>query len=79
MRQTPKVLEVQERAGGPLSPRQIWWGSDFTRRRGGHKRWVFCLSVCLFVCLSRFWTSKIVRLISLWRRWTTETILILLD
>ena len=38
MRQTPKVLEVQERALGPLSPCQVWWGSDFTRRRGSQKR-----------------------------------------
>ena len=38
MRQTPNVLEVQERARGPLSPCQVWWGSDFTRRRGGQKR-----------------------------------------
>ena len=30
-RQTPKVLEVQERARGPLSPCQAWWASDFTR------------------------------------------------
>jgi len=37
MHQTPKVLEVQERARGPLSPCQIWWGSDFTRRRGSQK------------------------------------------
>jgi len=29
---------VQERARSPLSPRQVWWGSDFTRRRGGQKR-----------------------------------------
>ena len=49
MRQTPKVLEVQERARGPLSPCQVWWGCDFTRRRVGQK--VFCLSVCLFVTL----------------------------
>jgi len=34
----PKVLEVQERARGPLSPCQAWWGSDFTRRRGGQER-----------------------------------------
>ena len=47
MRQTPNVLEVQERARGPLSPCQVWWGSDITRRRGGQKRGVF-----LFVCLS---------------------------
>ena len=45
MRQTPKVLEVQERARGPLSPWQVWWGSDFTRRRGGQKRWVFTGSI----------------------------------
>jgi len=49
MPQTPKVLEVQECARGPLSPRQVWWGSDFTRRRSGQKRSVF---FCLFVCLS---------------------------
>ena len=34
----PKVLEEQERARGPLSPCQVWWGSDFTRRQGGQKR-----------------------------------------
>jgi len=33
----PKVLEVQERDRGPLSPCRVWWGSDFTRRRGGQK------------------------------------------
>jgi len=38
MHQTPKVLEVQEHAGDPLTPYQFWWGSDFTRRRGGQKR-----------------------------------------
>jgi len=40
MRQTPpKVLKVQERARGPLSPCQVWWGLDFTCRRGGQNRW----------------------------------------
>jgi len=34
----PKVLEVQERARGPLSQCQVWWGSDFTLRPGGQKR-----------------------------------------
>ena len=48
MHQTPKVLEVQERAGGPLSPCQVWWGSDFTRRRAAKKVEFF---VCLFVTL----------------------------
>ena len=32
------VLEVKERARGPLSPCQVWWCADFTRRRGGQKR-----------------------------------------
>jgi len=49
MHQIPIVFEVQERARGALSPCQVWWGSDFTRRRGGQKRLAFCLSVCLFV------------------------------
>ena len=51
MRQTPNVLEVQERARGSLSPCQVWWGSDFTRRRGAKNVEFFCLSVCLFVTL----------------------------
>ena len=34
---------------------------------------------CLSVCSSRLWTSEIVRPISPWRRWSTETILIPLD
>ena len=38
---SPKVFEVQEHTR---------WGSHFTRRQGGQKRWVF-LSVCLFVRL----------------------------
>ena len=44
-----KVLEVQERARGTLSPCQVWWGWDFTRRRGGQN--VEFLSVCLSVTL----------------------------
>jgi len=54
MRQTPKVFEVQERARGPLSPCQVWWGSDFTHRPGRPKTLSFFvgLSVCLSVCLS---------------------------
>jgi len=48
MRQTPKVLELQESARGPLSPCQIWLGSDFTRSRGDQKRF---LSVCVSVTL----------------------------
>ena len=58
MRQTTKVFETQERARGPLSPCQVWCGSDFTRRRGGQKRWVFYLSVCLFVTNSMKWGTN---------------------
>ena len=48
----PNVFELQERARGPLSPCQVWWGSDFTRRRAGKNDEFFvCLSVCLFVTL----------------------------
>ena len=48
MLETPKVLEVQERAQGPLSSCQVWLGSDFTRR------WVAknVKFLCLFVLLS---------------------------
>ena len=46
-----KLFEVQKRAPGPLLPCQVWWGSDFTCRQGGQKRWVFCLFVCLFTTL----------------------------
>ena len=42
---------MQERARGSLSPCQLWWVSDFIRRRVGQKRRVFCLSVSLS-CLS---------------------------
>ena len=45
MRQTSNVLEVQERGRGPLSPCQVWWGSDFTRRQGDQKRFFVCLFV----------------------------------
>ena len=38
MRQTPNVFKVQERARGPLSPCQLWWGSYFTPHWGGQKR-----------------------------------------
>ena len=79
LRRTPKVIEVQERARRPLSPCQVWLGSDFRRRRGGQKCWVFCLSVCLFVCSSRCWMSEFVRPISPWMRWSTETILMPLN
>jgi len=54
MRQTPKVLEVQERGRGPLLSCQVWWGSDFARRRGGKNVEFFRLFVCLSVCSSRF-------------------------
>jgi len=49
MRRTPNVLEAQELARDPLSSCQVWCCSDFIRRRGCQKRWVFCLSPCLSV------------------------------
>ena len=52
-------------------------GLGFHPHRGSQKRWVFF--VCLFVCPSLFWTSEIVRPISPWRHWSTETILMPLD
>ena len=50
------VLEVQERYRPPLSPCQVWRGSDFVRRRwgGGEMFDVFCLFVCLFCSPSCF-------------------------
>ena len=42
-----QVFQVQECARGPLSPCQVWLGSDFTRRRDGQK--VEFLCVCLSV------------------------------
>jgi len=57
IRQSRKCFEVQECARGPLSPCQVWWGSDFTRRQGSQKRWVLW-SVCLPVrhAFERLWT-----------------------
>jgi len=71
MRQTPKVLEVQERARGPLSPR-------ISPAAGVAKNVEIFLSVCRFV-RHAFFTSEFVRPISLWRRWSIETILMPLD
>jgi len=70
-----KVLEVQERAWGSLSPCKVWWGSDFTRCRAAKYVKFFCLSVCS----SRFWMSEFVHTVFPWRCWNTETILIPLD
>ena len=49
----PKVLEMQVRARGPLSPCQVW--ARISPAAGADKNVeFFCLSLCLFVCLSRF-------------------------
>jgi len=61
-----KVLEAQECARGPLSPRQVWLSSYFSHSLGDQKRWVF-----LFVH-----PSEIVHMMSPWRLWSTETTLI---
>ena len=79
MRRSPVCnLEAQGCAWGPLSPRQIWWGLDFTHRWGGQKCWVFCLclSACVYVTPLN---ARTVRPILPWRHWSTETILIPLD
>jgi len=68
MHQSPKSFRDLEHARGPLSPCQVWWGSDFTRRRGGQNVEFFCPSLCLYVCLficsSCVWMSECVRPIS---------------
>jgi len=48
MRQTPKVLEVQERrpTRGP-DHHAVWWGSDFTRIQKREFFVCMCLSVTL--------------------------------
>ena len=78
------VLEMQERARGPLSHTKFGVARTSPAAGVAKKRWVFCLSVVLFclsrfVCPSRFWTSEFVRPISPWRRWRTEMILMPLD
>jgi len=50
MRQTPKVLEAQERARGPLSPCQVWW-VRISPAAGAAKNVEFFLFVCLSLCL----------------------------
>jgi len=36
------ILDVQEWYKSPLSPCQVWWGSDFACRRGVKKVNAFC-------------------------------------
>ena len=50
VRWTRKSFEVLERTWGPLSPCQVWWGSDFTHCWGSQKHLVFCLCVSLSLC-----------------------------
>ena len=72
MRRTPKFLEVQERAWGPLLPCQVWWGSDFTRHWGGQKHTVFSLTMTLL-------NDGVSAHYSPWNCWSIEMVLILLD
>ena len=53
MRQNPKSFRGARTCSRSSITVPSFVGSDFTRRRGGQKRWVFCLVVCLFVCPSR--------------------------
>ena len=77
MRQTPKVLEVKN-VLEVLYHYAKFGGARISPAAGVAKTLSF-LSVCLFVCSSRVWTSEIVRPISPWRHWSTETILTPLD
>jgi len=70
----PKCFEVQERAQGPLSPCQVWWGSDFARHWGSQKSWVF-----LPFCPSRSWIAKFERTTLPRNCRNLEVVLILLD
>jgi len=46
------ILEVQERAGGPVSPCQVWWGWDFPAARvAKNVEFFLSVSVCLSVTL----------------------------
>ena len=49
MRQTPKALEVKERARGPLSPCQVWWVRISPADGVAKNVEIFCQSVCLSV------------------------------
>jgi len=55
------VMETQEWYGPPVSPRQVWWGSDIARRQGAKKFHVFS-SVTLLndkVCERHFTISAL--------------------
>jgi len=50
-RQTPKVLEMQERARGPLYHHAKFGGARISPAAGAAKNFEFFLFVCLFVTL----------------------------
>ena len=75
MRQTPKSFGGARTCSRSSITMPSLVGLGFHPPTGRQKRWVFCLSVCS----SRFSTSEVVRPISPWRRWSTETILMTLD
>jgi len=81
MRQTPKRFRGARTCLRSSITMPSFVGLGYHPPLGQPKRLsFFCLSVSLSVCSSRFWTSEIVvRPISPWRRWSTETIVIPLD
>ena len=67
----PTVLEVQERARGPLSPCEVWWGSlSFLS---------VCMSVCFLPVRHAFERQSCAPDFAMKANWSTETILMPLD
>ena len=74
----PKVLQVQN-VLEILYQCAKFGGARISPAAGAAKNVQFFLFACLSVCSSSFWISEIVRPISPWSRWSTETILTPLD
>ena len=78
MRQTPKRFRGARTCSRSSITVPSLVGLGFHTPPGPPKTLSF-LSVCLLVCPSCFWMSEIVHLITPWRHWSTERILIPLD
>jgi len=77
MRRTPTILE-EKNVLKVVNHRATFGGARISPAARATKNVEF-LFVRLSVCSSRFWTSEVVRPLSPWRRWSTETILMTLD
>jgi len=76
MRRIPTILE--KNVLKVINHRATFGGARISPAARATKNVEF-LFVRLSVCSSRFWTSEVVRPLSPWRRWSTETILMTLD